>query len=204
MHHASYPRQGQEVLLIAHDAAPGQVFPGGVARTDPLTLRLVGVTPPLRRGAQVSVLYRLEGMHHKLACEVVEWVVRGDAVVCEVKVLGQENLERRRSERVPAAEAPCSLSFVAGLEGGLEVGSRDAQLLDISQHGARVSAELAPTVGCLYHLAIPTPDEPPIRALSICTRIVEEGVFALEFVDLIGDSAGTLRRFLLRLRQAAA
>jgi hypothetical protein len=152
----------------------------------------------------VSVLYRLEGMHHKLGCEVVEWVVRGDAVVCEVKVLGQENLERRRSERLPAADTPCSLSFVAGIEGGMEVGSRDARLVDLSQHGARVAAEIAPTVGCLYHLTIPAPDEPSIRALSICTRIVEEGIFALEFVDLIGDSAGTLRRFLLRLRQAAA
>ncbi len=204
MLHSGYPRQGQEVLLIAHDAAPGHVFPGGVARTEPLTLRMVGATPVLRRGGQVSVLYRLEGIHHKLDCEVVEWVVRGDAVVCEVKVLGQENLERRRSERLPAADAPCSLSFVAGLEGGMEVGSRDARIVDISLHGACVRADFAPTVGCLYHVTIPLEDEPSIRALSVCTRIVEEGVFALEFVDLIGDSASALRRLLLRLRQAAA
>lgn len=204
MLHTGYPRQGQDVLLLAHDAAPGQVFPGSVARTEPLSLRMVGVTPPLRRGAPVSVLYRLEGMHHKLQCEVAEWVVRGDAVVCEVKVLGQENLERRRSERLPAADAPCSLSFVAGLEGGMEVGSRDARIVDISLHGACVTADLAPTVGCLYHLTVPMADEPSIRALTVCTRAPEPGLFALEFVDLIGESAGTLRRFLLRLRQAAA
>jgi hypothetical protein len=128
----------------------------------------------------------------------------GGNVVIEVDCGEWQTFERRRAERF-SVSLPALVTVVGENADGATLDTIDAEVIDLSQVGAKMTGTTKPARGTLVAVSVQDPhDEEWWRCFGIITRSEPDSdSFGVEFFDFVGTTRFRLELFLAELKKAA-
>jgi hypothetical protein len=200
-----YLQEGDN-LLVAASGQNSSTFTavGRIERLEPFIVRIL--TPPnngvpkFTNGFPLVLLAQRKSVNYRADASVTECSPKHDGMYLELNVPRWQKLERRRSPRVRTA-MPIIIVSTEELESASRFTKSSGMIVDIGITGARFLTEIQLGLNWLVHVEGTLPNQRPFRALAEVVRLGDikcenKYEYALNFVELLGDTKDALKLFL--------